>query len=194
MSLHALLDALNASDPQVSEAARQALLAQGESTLDELIEALPQLAPRSLMKVISVLGASAHPRCDAALLELLSHDHSLVRLTAVQALGNFHSDKACLALMEQLASPDVMIQISAAASPGKLGNPLALEALIAQLLRTPEQTVRYSTIRALGQLGDVRAEEVILRFADDPNHHVRSDVQQALERLGAGPPPEQPTD
>ncbi|MCS6836682.1 MAG: HEAT repeat domain-containing protein [Anaerolineae bacterium] len=190
MSLHALIDALSASDPQMSEAARRALLAEGESVLDELIEVIPRLAPRSLMKVISVLGAQPLPRCEAALLSLLSHDHNLIRLSVVQALGNFTSENACLALIEQLNSSDVLIQISAATSLGKLGNPLALEAMVAQLLRTPEPTVRYSIIRALGQLGDPRAVEVILRFADDPNHHVRNDVRRALERLGASLPPE----
>jgi len=185
MVIQALIDALSASDPQISEAARKVLAAQGEQAVDALIQALPQMLPRTLVKAISLLALVPEARCEAALLGLLEHHHNLVRLSSVQALGNFPSAQVGQALIHHLNSDDVLLQISAVTSLGKVGGSAAVDALLALLLRTPESTVRYSTIRALGQLGDARAIEVIRGFADDPNHHVRADVRQALQRLGA---------
>jgi HEAT repeat protein len=46
--------------------------------------------------------------------------------------------------------------------------------------------VRYTTIEALGQIGDRRVLPDIYRYMEDPSHHVRDKVEVAIEALTHG--------
>jgi HEAT repeat protein len=66
---------------------------------------------------------------------------------------------------------------------GRLGDRRAVDYLLAELRRTESSTLRYTLIRALGNLGDPRAVEAIMSFEFDENHHVRAHAQRALSQL-----------
>ena len=55
-----------------------------------------------------------------------------------------------------------------------------------QLLPKAEAgSLRYTIIQTLGVLGDPQAIDLIRNYLDDPDHHVRSRAEVALDRLGA---------
>lgn len=182
-NVNTLIQALNASDPVLSEDARSALIAQGIDILPMLLAHLPTLNPKQSLKVASILGALGHPDCQVALLQLLEHPHPLVKVAVVQALAHYPSHTVFEALLPLLQSPDMMLQIAAVTSLGKLGDQRAVAPLAHLLQQTNDSTLRYNCIRALGNLGDASVLPLIASFANDPNHHVRDDVAQAMGKL-----------
>ena len=65
----------------------------------------------------------------------------------------------------------------------EIGDEMAVPALLRLLETTDSSVVRYTTIAALGVLGD---EEIVPRievYATDPDHHVRERVDMALRKL-----------
>jgi HEAT repeat protein len=105
-------------------------------------------------------------------------------MSSAKALGALRCPEAVAGLLQWLAAePDTMVLIWIALSLGKLGDHSATEALIALLQTAQSETLRYSVVRALGDLGDKRAIPAIRPYLVDPDRHVSKHAQQALTML-----------
>jgi len=103
------------------------------------------------------------------------------RRQAIIALGYEQAPEVYSVLLEQLKDPSPSIQQAAIISLGRHGNPMALQELTKpKILRSPHVDVRWAAVSAIGQLGDYRAIEWLLRAVNDEEWRVRD---QAINEL-----------
>jgi HEAT repeat protein len=76
---------------------------------------------------------------------------------------------------------DSMVRESAARALGRIGDPRAVEPLIAAL---KEEDGRSSAARAPGEIGDARAVEPLIFALKDEDIGVRSAAAKALDEIG----------
>lgn len=109
----------------------------------------------------------------------LKDTNTRVRYAAVSqfdSLGGQDLDRSLLLLRELLSDPEPDVQAAAADCLGALKLTAAFEDLQALYDATPEWLVRFSIVAALGELGDPRGFDLLLRVLDSDNE---------LETLGA---------
>jgi HEAT repeat protein len=105
-------------------------------------------------------------------------------MSAAKALGRMSHWAAVSGLIDWLkVEQNELVQPWIVMSLANLGDADALPHLIEALHQTQSSTARYTIIRALGNLGDPQAITAILKYADDPDQHVRNDVVEALKKL-----------
>ncbi len=105
-----------------------------------------------------------------------------VQVAAATALGDTGDERAVEQLLTALKSDDESVRSASAEALGKIGGP-AVEPLIASLKHV-FWDVRAAAAMALGSTGDERAVDPLVRALKDPELPVRTEVKQALERLG----------
>lgn len=107
------------------------------------------------------------------------------RRTAVMKLGMIGGEVAVrtLIMIVQNSHEDLIVRGRAALMLGKLGDPLAVEPLIAALDAPGFQTPLYA-VQSLGKLGDPRAIEPLRRMLKTDHDKFREAAQEALEKLG----------
>lgn len=188
----------------------KALLRIGSSTVPFLAEALrsPSYSQRHFAGEIL---AQLRPEGINVLIEALSVDNNNVRLTAVKYLGGTKADDALEPLIHALKDRDYNVQKEAAASLGRLKNNLAVPDLIDVLnilppprkvykgapvedfnpVRLAMNQVREQAALALGEIGDQRAVEPLIKTLNDEYSRVAIASAKALGRIGdrraAGP-------
>jgi len=81
---------------------------------------------------------------------------------------------------------DEDVRTAAAGALGQIGDPRAVEPLIAAL-KDEGESVRSSAARALGKIGDPRAVESLIAALKDKKWHVRKPAAGALDRLAWKP-------
>lgn len=119
------------------------------------------------------------------LYDLATHitNQRVMRLCAIDGLGNSGDYRAVEILVELMADSDVSIRSGAAKALGTIGDVHAVEPLI-QALADSDEYVRYQVVMTLEQLGDVRAVQPIIHCLSDPDNQVRSSAAEALGKLG----------
>lgn len=162
----------------------------------EICAALPQRIPVALVEAglsdphWSVRAAAAYALGKfgseapvARLLALLDdcEESSLVRSSALQALGMLQGRDIRQRIMQALHDPAWHVREIAALLLGWLGESRAIPALIDVFHNEPDPFVRSATIIALGQMKDELVEEILHVALDDPEPYVRDAAQQALE-------------
>ena len=92
--------------------------------------------------------------------------------------------RALKPMLELLADPsEVGSLLWILSALEELGDPQAVDPIIAYLHVTPSAPEKCAAILALGTLGDPKAVTHILEFSSDEDHHVRDKVQFALAQL-----------
>jgi HEAT repeat protein len=159
----------------------------GPDVIDILIEALDGNDRRQLVNATSILeqiGACHASRAIPALLALQTHSHTWVRMSSAKAIGILGSVTEVAVLTNWLqAEMDVLVQVWIVTSLGRLGGTEAVTPLLMALHNTESSTLRYTIIRALGDLGDSRVSSVIESYLSDEDCHVRNDAHEALKKL-----------
>jgi len=138
----------------------------------------------------------------------LHHRDRDVRVRAAEALTEFADPDTVEALLMALADPVPEVRIQAVGALARIRNPLSVKSILVQLDREEEwaahrvadalgafgadavpilnqyvqRSGRYTglVIRALGKIGDVRSEEVLLDSLDSPDKEVRIRAAAAL--------------
>jgi ATP-dependent DNA helicase RecQ len=103
----------------------------------------------------------------------------------VVALGEQGGPAAVPELIAALKDENGNVRCLAASALGKIGDPQAVEPLIALLQADPKPQVRQYAINALGKIGDHRARPILEQVAADPvemEYNIKS-AQTALTRL-----------
>ena len=117
-----------------------------KATLNQLIDALVSIGRPAIEPVIQMVAFD-------------SQSVNQVALSVLTKLGNI----AIPFLIEALESPNYLLRVSAIDILGEIGNPSALEPLIAALSRS-DTRMRLHIIEALGRMQDIRAVEVIVQL------------------------------
>jgi HEAT repeat protein len=183
-SFEKLLDDLGNTQVRVRLAAQNQLVAYSALAVEPLIGLVQNGSLRQMAAAIPALAQIGDPRAIAPLTDILhGSQHSLLRMNAAQALAEFNDPAVITALLEALDDENELVLTWVVNSLAVLRDKRALEPLIIVLNQTPSPEIRYSVIRALGDLGDARAVEPIQRFLDHDNHHVQRYAVSALEKL-----------
>jgi HEAT repeat protein len=128
------------------------------------------------------------PRAVPALIDALQHHQDeFVRVFAVWILGKLAGaqviDVLVKALQEGRGVDGMGVRQTAAGALGEIGDPRAVEPLIAALMRADKWEVHWSIVEALGKIGGPQAIEALERVLND-NHMdvgVREEASRALE-------------
>jgi ParB family chromosome partitioning protein len=120
------------------------------------------------------------------LAQLAFHADDDVRHAAVEAVGwrlrkrNGPAD----ALVKLLKHRDPTTQLLAAEGLARAGKADGLSVLLAAVELQEDLALRQQAVSALGELGDSRALDLLLKIANDPEHVLRDEAAEALGHLG----------
>lgn len=181
-ALAPLGEALGDGSWRVRKAALELLVAlPGTGKVDALLEGLrdEESAARrnTSMEALVRLGGSALP----FLQPLLKDEDPDLRKFVVDILGGIEDVGVCGPLLEALGDREENVAAAAAEHLGRKKYAPALPALTARLEKG-DFWVRYSCLRALGELGDPSAGRAVLRAAEEGD--LRQAAVEALGKMG----------
>lgn len=145
-----------------------------------LLDALDDPAEQVRLDALNILARLGNPSCIYALLNLAAREKN--GRVAAQVVETLVAVGEAAPLVGALREPSPHLAGVAARVLGRLGGPLALEALI-QARSHPEAGVRAMVAGGLGQLGQTRALDALLDLLHDGQEQVRLEALAALGRL-----------
>jgi len=158
-----------------------------------LLEVLKQ-APRARAQAAVILGEVGDPSAARALIDALDtagkaeRDVNDANVAIANALGALRAREAVPALSRLAGSRDAFTQIAAIDALGAVGDPAAVDTLLA--IATDDQAEPFGVkkaLLALGRLGDPRAVPGVLRllFTERPGVSFFPEAAFAASQLGA---------
>lgn len=184
-----LLDALNADGTERFKAQRR-LIEMGEIVVEPLLDVMLSNNYRKTWAIAQVLGEIGDRRCLQGLVLALRSENPLLSSTAAKSLSKFQNQVDILPyLLEVFPSVDVITQQTITLTLQQFRDSRAVKPLMEQLRQAKSPVLRCAIIQTLGILGDSIAAPTIRTFANDPDHHVREWVIEALDQLQSSPTP-----
>jgi HEAT repeat protein len=179
-----LLDSLRHASPSAASAAAAALAERGEKrAVAPLIRALRRPSRELRAAAVRALARLGDARAIRPIAALLTRAVSEVdRHAAVEALQQFEASGEDTAEVIRALRLPSGLDGNAIEEFGRLG-PAAVEPLIA-LLEDPAVRYPSALMTELGQLGDARATQPVLRFLESGRPVNRASAAYALGRLG----------
>ncbi|WP_292365513.1 MULTISPECIES: HEAT repeat domain-containing protein [unclassified Methanoculleus] len=177
-AIPALMGALNDGDAYVRSRAALALGAIGEAAREGLIASLSAGNERVRWGAALALGSIGGESAIKALIGALRDPDGDVRQRAAGALGDI-GEPALPSLIEALRTDDEALRQGAIAALGFVGRP-AVGALIEALGTGDDWRVRAGAARALGEIGERRVADPLIRALDDESEGVREAAREAL--------------
>jgi HEAT repeat protein len=159
------------------------LLACGLQAVEPLICALHDQARYKNWEAASLLGQLHDLRSVVPLLRVLVSRNPILGQVAAEALLGFDLKPYYCELIEALFSCHATVKSLIVGLIEKTGEPAAVPVLVGLLTETPAPSIRVAIIEALGNLGDPRAINTLRAFECDPDAHLRSRIQIALQKL-----------
>jgi ParB family chromosome partitioning protein len=158
-----------------------------DAVLTRLIERCLTLGdPKLLMRLIAGARWARGKEVDAVLAALANHPQDNLRQSAVEALG--------WRLRKRKVSPDALLrtvqhrepvtQFLAAEGLARAGRAEGLNVLLASVEFMSDIRLRKRAVKALGELGDGRALDTLLRLANEDGHALQEEAAEALGHLG----------
>ncbi len=210
-----LVSLFSDSDPNVCEAAVQALVRIGGNEVVDALRALPrqgkvwERAARTLGKLatpatVEILEESLFEgSSDVAMIACLAlidagavagptlaralhHPSADVRARAAMALGRAQVRDAFSALVEAAHDPEASVRLEALVALAALKDDRAVPAL-AFALQDPDDAVRQSVPIFLGEIGTPRAIEALREAARSDDEAVRWTAEWQLKEMGLNP-------
>lgn len=181
-SVPALAQCLRDPDLSVQEAAASALSGIGDERIVEpLIEALE--SPDWIVRMYAAkgLGRIGDLRAIKPLCGLLQDQVKAVREDGAAALAAL-GDQAVQILVDMLAESEWLTRLRAVEALGRAKSTLAVDSLLKLLAEDSDVAVRQDAARALGEIGDARAFEPLLRALEDSR--LRAAAVEALGKIG----------
>jgi ParB family chromosome partitioning protein len=123
---------------------------------------------------------------DPVLALLAFHANDDVRKKAVEAVGwRLRKRKGPAdSLVKLLKHRDADTQLLAAEGLARAGKPEGLSVLLAAVDLQEDLSLRQRAVRSLGELGDARALELLLKLANDAEHVLRDEAAESLGHMG----------
>ena len=166
--LDQLLPALRSQNWIVRMHATKALgRIQDPESISSLVPLLQDTVKAVREEASSALAAIGNPAIPS-LVDLLTHQEWLVRLHAVEALGKTTSSGAVAPLIATAVNDaDSAVREDAVRALGSIGNPHAVEFLLAAMAKEPG--LRTLAAEALGRIGDRRAVPALIAVVTGAN-------------------------
>lgn len=171
-----------------SEVRRSAVSAIGDAGI---LRAVPSLRegletetnPRVQIALISLLGTFGDLRSEELFHTFMSHDTILLRIEAVKALGNLHTESADRAVIESLNNEIEGMKIIAAEICGRNELYDAEDELLDNCRHSlPE--VRLSAVHALARIGGKKTIRQLKKiFRKEENSAVKDAITEAISRI-----------
>ena len=194
-----LLDLLQADDSEAVRAAAASVLGHYvyEGELEELAEARVKpiiaalkAAYRDVSQPIEVrrralesLGFIGDDDTSQLITQAYHHADDRMKLSAVFAMGRSLDAKRWGSIVrEELAAPDPKMRYEAARAAGELEYPPAVRKL-GELLDDVDEEVQLVTVCSLGQIGGVKARQLLMAVLDSEAEHLHEEAEDALAEL-----------
>jgi HEAT repeat protein len=140
-----------------------------KAAVPPLVEVLKQ-APRARAQAAVALGEIGDPRAVKPLMDAIdrqSRDREVQEANRyiADALGALRAKEAVPTLKDLVASPDGYVQVAAVDALGRIGDPAAVDTLVA--VATGERVEPFTAkkaLLALGRIGDPRAAPAVLKM------------------------------
>jgi ParB family chromosome partitioning protein len=141
---------------------------------------------RLLKRLLAGLRWARGKEGDAVLALLAAHPDEAIRQQAVEAVGWRLRKRKGPAdpLLKLLQHKEPVTQFLAAEGLAKAGRPEGLNVLLAGVDFLADVYLRQRAVRALGELGDVRSLDVLLRLANEDGHALQEEAAEAIGHLG----------
>ncbi len=123
---------------------------------------------------------------DPVLAVLAVHADKDLRQEAIEAVGWRLRKRGGPAdsLLKLLQHRDPVTQLTAAEGLARAGRAEGLSVLLAAVDLQSELELRQRAVRALGELGDARALDLLLKIVNEPGHVLQEEAAEALGHLG----------
>jgi ParB family chromosome partitioning protein len=143
-------------------------------------------ANRLLAQLLPGARWAPGPEVNEPLAVLTVYADDAIRRQAVEAVGwRLRKRKGpAEPLLKALKHRDANTQFFAAEGLARAGRAEGLSILLAAVDLQSDAALRQRAVRALGELGDVRALDLLLKIVNDPEHALRDEAAQALGHLG----------
>jgi HEAT repeat protein len=191
--------------------------AEGRSRMDEKLQALAEVrkvqgdrkaavpylveilkqAPKARAQAALALGEFGDPGAVKALIDAIdytSRDRDVLDANRylADALGALRAKEAVPALTRLVGSPDGYVQVAAVDALGRIGDPAAIDTLVAVATGAPEAFTAKKALLALGRIGDPRAAPAVMKmlFEERPGVSFFPEAAFAASQIGkpmAGP-------
>lgn len=163
-----------------------ALGSDGMTVLEDMMEDGRWFVVRN---AVAVLGEVGGDRAVELITTALAHTDARVRREALLALARVGGDDAGMLVHGMIQDPDPDVRLAAAMAAGALKVERALKPLLALLEEEDDDSVVAGILRALGQLGDPGAVNLIEKravgsFFSKPPAEVRIAAYRALHNIG----------
>lgn len=175
---------LDKADINVRQRARKRLIAHDGDISDTLISLMLEQQGRRSWEAAIILSERHDPRAIEAMKHMLTSRHPVLGQVAAEALCAY-GDQYVDVLIDALPASTYMTQIAIVAVLERIGDQRAVEPLLAFLSGQKQGVLLYTTIRALGSLGDAHSADAIRAFIDHEDAHVVKHARLALQRLEA---------
>ncbi len=186
-AVEAVLGRLVREDKGLSGMIVEALLRYGRDNAEPVIQALQSPDPRVREEAAYLLGGLGDLRAVDPLVGALADEDPRVRKNAAFSLGKLAEkldDAAWVAdaLAERLGDDDEQVAEAARAALVRFGK-AAVERLV-ELCRTGPPAVKVRALNVLRDIGDPRAEKVMIELLDHPVRAVRIAAVAGLVAVG----------
>jgi HEAT repeat protein len=180
-----ILAALESDDPRIrASAARQLGMARPLGVWNELLAALDDPDPTVRLAVADALGRINDPAAVPGLLIAVEHPSEQIRLGAARALGMMEVEAAVEPLRAMLLRGEGLEVSVAGEALGRIGGPVALDALLTALA-DPQPTARWHvSMAALERMGEP-AVAPLVAMLDSQDSRARRNAAQALGWIGS---------
>jgi ParB family chromosome partitioning protein len=142
--------------------------------------------PRFLRRLVPRARWARGKEVEPVLSLLITHSDDQLRQEAVEALGwRLRKRKGGTdALRKALQHKDSLTQFLAAEGLALGSRPEGLNVLLASIDFLSDLTLRRRAVRALGELADARALDLLLRLAGEDGHALQEEAAEAIGHLG----------
>jgi HEAT repeat protein len=157
----------------------------GPAATTALVGALPKLAPRAQVRVLTALGERGDRSARSAVTGALASGEAPVRAAALMALGGIGNAADVMPLAEAAANGEGSVQSAARRSLYGLRDTGADSAIVAGI-RSSAGKVKTELILAAGERGAAGAADALIEAAGDSGADIRREAVRALKNV-AGP-------
>lgn len=142
--------------------------------------------PKLLTRLIAGARWARGKDVDPVLAALVNHPQDPLRQSAVEALGWRLRKRGGSpdALLKMVGHREPVTQFLAAEGLARAGRAEGLNVLLAAVEFMSDVRLRQRAVRALGELGDARALDTLLRLANEDGHALQEQAAEALGHLG----------
>lgn len=181
--LHWIED-LDKADITVRQLARRRLIAYEGDISDLMIDLMCEQQGRRSWEAAIILSERRDERAVGAMKRMLTSRHPVLGQVAAEALAAYGT-KHIEALLEALPNSTYLTQIAIIGVLERIRDRRAVLTLMQFLPTVQQQVLMYTTIHALGLLGDPQAAAVVRGYINHDDTHVAKHARMAMQLLDA---------